>query len=50
MKFNFIALIDRRIEQKTVSAKTLDHKDTGHDFPSAIQTSCKTVADPDIAV
>lgn len=29
---------ENRIEQKTVSVKTLNHKDMGHDFPSAIQT------------
>lgn len=29
---------EKRIEQKTVSVKTLNHKDIGHDFPCAIQT------------
>lgn len=28
----FIELTEKRIEQKTVSAKTLQHKDTGYDF------------------
>lgn len=38
LESNFPALIEKRLEQKTVSPKILDYKKIGHDFPSAIQT------------
>lgn len=51
---NITALIEKRMtvsmEQKIVSVKAQDPKDTGHDLPGTIQHVTKAAADPDLAL